>query len=96
MSREISEYVYKKYCDSIVDEQSIDKIADDIRNKIKEIKSKYPRCKVMKYDYYWSPSGTPYISLKPTNQYNVYNCAFIITATLVCHQYLSPEKGVQV
>ena len=74
MGRELGQYVYDKYDQTVVHKDCLSGISCDIEEKMAELEEKYPRCKKLKYNvreyedrYHETVTD---LSVKPDNPYN--------------------------
>ena len=51
MGLELGDYVYDKYDQTVVHQDCMSDIASDIKEKMEELLTKYPRCKAFKFEH---------------------------------------------
>lgn len=81
MGRELGQYVYDKYDQTVVHQNCLTSISDDIKEMMERLEEKYPRCKKYKFEIReyldrYKETVTD-ISVKPDNPYND-NYVFIL------------------
>lgn len=81
MGKELGQYVFEKYDQSVVHVNCIFDIAADIKEKMQELSEKYPKCRPFKYEFVPHRDRyreyAPDISVKPENKFND-NYVFIL------------------
>lgn len=96
MGLELGEYVDRKYNHVVVSADDFEKVKDDIREKMKELKEKYPRSKSFKmltvYDIDRYEKGAPYIYVTPQSQYND-NHIFVLNTEVIRNEVKVVSKG---
>lgn len=86
MGLELGEYVYDRYNKTVVHKDCMIDIANDIKDKMEELKAKYPRCKEFLFNHerteFSSDPTADRISVGPKNPFND-NYAFILRTVMV-------------
>lgn len=97
MGLELGQYVYDKFDRIVVHEGCIDDIVDEIKEKMKELEGKYPKCRPFKFGcriYTDRYHETEYdISAKPDSRYND-NYIFVLRTTSIRRVNLGLELKI--